>query len=109
MAAIGAVDMALWDIKGKMAGMPVYELLGGKVRFAIDTYAHASGSNTEEVLDSVAAYQEKGFRNIRMQLGGYGSTHLSDNPDWQKGNFGNPDDNTIDPQAYKRGPGQVWR
>lgn len=107
--ALSGVDQALWDMKGKMAGMPVYELLGGKVRFAADTYAHASGPTTEDVMDSVAEYKEKGFRNIRIQLGGYGSTHLSSDPDWKNGTFGNPDDNTMDPQAYKRGTVEIFK
>ena len=107
--ALSGVDQALWDIKGKMAGMPVYDLLGGKVRFAADTYAHASGPTTEEVMDSVQEYKEKGFRNIRIQLGGYGSTHLSANPDWKNGTFGHPDDNTMDPQAYKRGTIEIFK
>ena len=107
--ALSGLDQALWDIKGKMAGMPVYQLLGGKTRFAVDTYTHASGKTSEEVMDNVEKYREMGFRNIRIQLGGYGSTHLTDNPDWKKGGFGTASDNTMDPQAYKRGTIDIFK
>lgn len=101
--ALSGLNQALWDIKGKMAGMPVYQLLGGKTRFAVDTYTHASGPTPEAVMDDVAKYREQGYRHIRIQLGGYGSTHLSEQPDYKQYGFGHPDDNTLDPQAYKRG------
>ncbi len=107
--ALSGMDQALWDIKGKMAGMPVYELLGGKTRFAVDTYTHASGRTSEEVMDDVEKYKEMGYRNIRIQLGGYGSTHLTADPDWKQAGFGNPDDKTIDPQAYKRGTIEIFK
>lgn len=107
--ALSGLDQALWDIKGKMAGMPVYQLLGGKTRFAIDTYTHASGKSTGEVMDNVQKYKEMGFRNIRIQLGGYGSTHLNKNPDWKKGGFGSANDNTMSPQAYKRGTVEIFK
>jgi len=107
--ALSGLDQALWDIKGKMAGMPVYQLLGGKTRFAVDTYTHASGPTPEAVMDSVAKYREQGFRHIRIQLGGYGSTHLSESPDYKQHGFGHPDDNTMDPQAYKRGTVRIFQ
>ena len=107
--ALSGLDQALWDIKGKMAGMPVYDLLGGKVRFAIDTYTHASGESISAVIDSVAKYKEEGFRNIRIQLGGYGSTHLATDPDWKRAGFGSQGDQTIDPQAYKRGTVEMFK
>jgi mannonate dehydratase len=101
--ALSGLDQALWDIKGKMAGMPVYQLLGGKTRFAVDTYTNASAPTPEAVMDKVAEFREEGFRHIRIQLGGYGSTHLSKEPDYKRYGFGQPNDNTMDAQAYKRG------
>jgi len=70
--AISGVDQALWDIKGKMANMPVYQLLGGKVREAAAVYVHADGSSKEEVVDNVRKYMDAGHRYIRVQMGGYG-------------------------------------
>jgi mannonate dehydratase len=66
--AISGVDMALWDILGKRANMPVYQLFGGKVRKAVDVYRHASGGTLEEVTDRVAAYMEQGYRHVRVQV-----------------------------------------
>ncbi len=76
--AISGVDQALWDIKGRQCGVPVYQLLGGKVREAADCYGHASGSEIPEVIESARAYMAKGFRHVRVQIGvsgmaGYGS------------------------------------
>ena len=78
--AISGVDQALWDIKGRQAGMPVYQLAGGKCREAADTYAHASGAEYEDVVQDARKYLSQGFRNIRVQVGlpgmaGYGSQH----------------------------------
>ena len=70
--AISGIDQALWDIKGKLAGMPVYDLLGGKCREAAAVYAHADGGSPEEVVDNVRKFQEQGYRYIRVQMGGYG-------------------------------------
>lgn len=76
--AISGVDQALWDIKGRQAGMPVYQLAGGKCRQAADTYAHASGAELEEVVENARKVMAQGFRNVRVQVGlpgmaGYGS------------------------------------
>lgn len=69
MAAIGAVDVALWDIKGKTVGQPVYQLLGGAVRDRVLTYTHASAWDTSALLDAVDARREQGFRAVRAQSG----------------------------------------
>ncbi|MFP5342093.1 MAG: enolase C-terminal domain-like protein [Candidatus Limnocylindria bacterium] len=66
--AMSGVDMALWDIKGKRAGMPVYELLGGRVRRAADVYVHANGRDIDELEDRVREFQAEGFRHIRCQI-----------------------------------------
>ena len=70
--AISGVDQALWDIKGKMAGMPVYELFGGKCREGVAVYRHADGDCPEQVEENVRRYMEEGYRYVRCQMGVYG-------------------------------------
>ena len=71
-SAQAAIDMALWDIKGKQAGLPVYQLLGGKSREGVTCYSHAFGRDEVECEDSVRALLAKGFRVVRAQVGPYG-------------------------------------
>jgi len=67
MAAIAAIDMALWDIKGKVADLPVYQLLGGKSRHKIKVYAHANGETIEETIANLGKLIDEGFKAIRLQ------------------------------------------
>ncbi|MEU6259410.1 D-mannonate dehydratase ManD [Streptomyces sp. NPDC047043] len=69
MTSIGAVDLALWDIKGKATGQPVHQLLGGPVRDRVLTYTHATGWDLPQLLDSVDAQRERGFLAVRAQMG----------------------------------------
>jgi mannonate dehydratase len=67
MAAIAAVDTALWDIKGKTAGLPVYQLLGGRARSGVMVYGHASGETIRDALDDVQAFLDRGYHAVRVQ------------------------------------------
>jgi len=95
--AISGIDQALWDIKGKLANMPVYDLLGGKCREAAAVYTHADGRSPEEVVANVRNFMEQGYRYIRVQMGGYGGRAASMvKPE------GAPDGAYYDPREYCR-------
>lgn len=95
--AISGADQALWDIQGKRAGMPVYQLLGGKCREGAAVYGHADGGSPQQVAENVRRYMEQGYRYIRVQMGGYGgrATRLP-KPE------GAPDGAYYDPREYCR-------
>ena len=70
--AISGVDQALWDIKGKIANMPVFDLLGGKSREAAQVYVHADGASPDEVAANATQLVDQGYRHVRVQQGLYG-------------------------------------
>ena len=95
--AISGVDQALWDIKGKRANMPLYQLLGGKCREAAACYSHAGGATPAEAVNSVRQLMDEGYRHIRVQLGGYGGTPFAEaRPE------GAQDGAYFDPRGYMR-------
>ena len=67
MAAIASIDMALWDIKGKAAGLPLYQILGGRSRHGVTVYVHANGADVDGTLEKAAAFKSEGFKAIRLQ------------------------------------------
>jgi mannonate dehydratase len=93
--ALAGIDMALWDIKGKEAGMPVYQLLGGKCRDAVPCYAHAQGRDQSELEDDIARYIEEGWPVIRCQMGRYGGGGFL-----ESGHFSRPQNSRLTGQAF---------
>lgn len=99
--ALAGVDIALWDIKGKLAGLPVYELLGGQCRDAATLYMHASGRDADELEARARRLMAQGFRHIRcqVQVPGVATYGASDQPAWDSSV---PPGGTWDPAAYQR-------
>jgi mannonate dehydratase len=107
--ALSGLDQALWDIKGKRANMPVYQLLGGKCRFAVDTYTSVGAATPEEVADRVLKEMEAGQRHVRIQLGGYGGVGtIGTKPDFKEAGFGMPNDSFMDDQAYLKAVPKIF-
>ena len=77
MTAIGAVDTALWDIKAKLAEMPLYQLLGGRSRDGVMVYGHANGEDIDHTVDEIGRYIDMGYKAVRAQTGipGLASTY----------------------------------
>lgn len=99
--ALSGLDQALWDIKGKRANMPVYQLLGGKVRFAIPCYTHAGAGTPEGTADHVQKIMEQGFKYVRIQQGGYGAVGATaDKPDFKEAGFGMESDSYMNVRTY---------
>ncbi|MFC1694497.1 starvation-sensing protein RspA, partial [Candidatus Latescibacterota bacterium] len=93
--AMSGLDQALWDIKGKRANMPVYQLLGGKCRFAVDCYTHPGGRDLKELEESVKRYREEGFRYFRCSVG-----YESRDPHFKDAGYGMPSDGYFDVGRY---------
>ena len=106
MAAIGAIDLALWDILGKRTNLPVYQLLGGRVRDAVPTYGHAFGWDIPALLDAVDAHLAKGAKHIRVQSGVPGLDKVygvSKDPNYEPaGRAARPSEERFDADAYIR-------
>ncbi len=98
--ALSGLDMALWDIKGKRAGLPVYQLIGGRARAKVDTYTHCNAPDLPRLTEQVQARVAEGYRHVRIQLGGYGAGHLNTGADFRGGDFGLPQDAHMDSLPY---------
>ncbi len=101
--ALSGVDMACWDILGKVSGLPVYQLLGGKCRTAVDTYRHTSGTSIKEVEDAARKAIAQGYRYVRVQMAIQGlSTYGAKSPSGQPGDVKTPADGR--PQVWEPKP-----
>ncbi len=106
MTAIAAIDIALWDIKGKALCVPVYNLLGGKSRTGVMVYAHATGHDIAETVDEVERYRAMGYIAIRAQSGipGLKSTYgvPKDNKYYEPAERGLPSESLWSTEKYLR-------
>ena len=103
MSAIAAVDTALWDIKGKVAGLPVYQLLGGRSRDGVTVYGHANAPDLDSVLSAISSYVDAGYRAVRVQTGipGLESTYgVSDQPVYEPADAAVPTENVWSTAHY---------
>ena len=98
--ALGGIDIALWDIKGKEAGMPVYQLLGGPCRAAVPCYAHAVGTDLPALEEDVRRYMEEGFQVVRCQLGPYGAGGFIDLGEAPQPKNAWPQERVFDEETY---------
>lgn len=106
MSAVSAVDMALWDIKGKIAGLPVYQLLGGRSRTGVMVYGHANGTTIENTIEVAQEYKAMGYKAIRLQCGvpGLASTYgvSKDKMFYEPADADLPTENIWSTEAYMR-------
>ncbi|WKL58343.1 D-galactonate dehydratase family protein [Asticcacaulis sp. ZE23SCel15] len=106
MSAVAAVDMALWDIKGKVANLPVYQLMGGKCRTGVMVYGHANGTSIEDTIEVAQSYKEMGYKAIRIQCGvpGLASTYgvSKDKMFYEPADADLPTENVWSTEAYLR-------
>ncbi|MGE5419235.1 MAG: D-mannonate dehydratase ManD [Chloroflexota bacterium] len=104
MTAVSAIDMALWDIKGKVLGTPLYNLIGGKSREKVLVYCHANGRDTGEAIEKAGREIEKGFRAVRIQSGVPGIEHAygvpSGNKPYEPAGKGIPKEEYFDTSRY---------
>jgi mannonate dehydratase len=113
MSAIAAVDMALWDIKAKVAGLPLYQLLGGKCRDGAMVYTHANGTTIEETLDKAQAYVAQGYKAVRLQTGvpGLKSTYgvSKDHQAYEPADADIPSEHVWSSEKYLRSVPQLFK
>ncbi|MDC7676587.1 D-mannonate dehydratase ManD [Asticcacaulis machinosus] len=106
MSAVAAVDMALWDIKGKVANLPVYQLMGGKCRTGVMVYGHANGTSIEDTIEVAQSYKAMGYKAIRLQCGvpGLASTYgvSKDKMFYEPADADLPTENIWSTEAYLR-------
>jgi len=103
LSAISGIDMALWDIKGKVANLPVYELLGGRTRTKLLTYRSTGGKNFKEVETGVRRLMNAGYKVIKVQVAAPGLQAGYAVPSSKK-------QRQLEQQAFRKGrpPRQIW-